>query len=249
MYSIYLPISLCQPCGAKIKPKNMLDVVWQWGRGSHTVPVRRAGRWAVTGRFLWGRSTEVWIAAECSCQAQPGLTCPPRPFSWSCYLSASTWGLLSCIVMFYSASEEYWKIKRAATRAYNPSHPVSFTEDPSLPHQLPISPSSRAHLDLSVMMTGGCRFDIHYSAVGAGGFQCPHSVLWGFAESAPEADARDGRLEDLILTWPPPTALKIISVGFCSCSRGSLGVVFWHRQTLLSHWVTTRRKEEQGMEQ
>ncbi len=100
----------------------------------------------------------------------------PWPLNWPCHLSPSTLRLLSCIVMFYSTPGEYWKIihcRQAETRANNPSWP--FTDEP------PLRPSNRAHLDLSMTMTEGHRFDIHYSTVGAGGLKytwCTMGIRW-----------------------------------------------------------------------
>lgn len=109
-------------------------------------------------------------------------TCPFWPFSWPCHLSASTLKFLSCIVMFYSAPGEYWKIihcRQAATWANYPSWPSTafHRRDPLLP----CGPSNRTRLDLSTMMTEGHRFDIHYSTVGAGGLKhiwCAMGIHW-----------------------------------------------------------------------
>lgn len=184
---IYFTVSHFQLCSAKCDS-------CRYGGGPRTRPKHRGGGEQLQADFYEDSRQKWWIEAECFCQAQTRLTCPPQPFSRPCYLSTSTRGLLSCIVMFYSASEEYWKIKRAATRANNPSWSSSvFHRGPPPPPLLPCGPSNRAHLDLSMMMTEGCRFDIHYSAVGAGRLSLsPHGVLCRFAESA-AVDAKGGQ--------------------------------------------------------
>lgn len=78
--------------------------------------------------------------------------------------------LLSCIVMFYSAPGEYWKIlhyMKVATRANNPSLPSSLWQRPA---QISSDPSNRTQLVLH-MITESHRFHIHYSAVGMGGLK------------------------------------------------------------------------------